>query len=173
MNRIPNKKNPPARRAPRLQKASRAAGAAGVTLVEIILAAMVLAVASLGALSYQYHAVKRAKTARAETTASQLAQLLIEDWKSHGGEEQYDPTDLHLGFEKTGTSRQYKTTLNGFPMQVELWHKDVQTDSEAGVILREIRVTVSWRRDYLDLTPTADDPTFTITTYVRQDQSGG
>lgn len=149
------------------------AAAAGVTLVEVIVATLILAVASLGALSYQYHAVKRAKSAQAEMAATQLAQLLIEDWKSHGGDENYDPTDLDMDFQDTGTEGIYEIILNDFPMQVALWHKDVDTDSAAGVTLREIRVTVSWRRDYQDLAPLSTDPTFTSTTYVRRDQSGG
>ena len=147
--------------------------AAGVTLVELIVATLVLAVASLGALSYQYHAVKRAKIARAEITAAQLAQLLIEDWKSRGGDENYDPTELNMGLEDLGIEGQYKIILNEFPMQVELWHSDIDTDETAGVTLREIRVIIRWRQDYQDLAPGASDPTFTTTTYVRRDQSGG
>jgi hypothetical protein len=64
-------------------------------------------------------------------------------------------------------------TLNEFPMWIQLWYGDVDTDEAAGVTLREIRVTISWRRDYLDQTPGASDPVFTATTYVRRDQSGG
>ena len=149
------------------------AAAAGVTLVEVIIATLILAVASLGALSYQYHAVKRAKSAQAEMAATQLAQLLIEDWKSHGGDEHYDPTDLEMDFTDTGTEGLYEINLNNFPMQVELWHNDVDTDTAAGVTLREIRVTIRWRRDYQALAPLSTDPTFTSTTYVRRDQSGG
>lgn len=155
------------------KKASVPAAAAGVTLVEVIVATLVLAVASLGALSYQYHAVKRAKSAQAEITATQLAQLLIEDWKSHGGDEQYDPTDLNMNFEDTGTAGLYEINLNDFPMQVNLWYSDIDADTAAGVTLREIRVTIRWRRDYQDLAPLSTDPTFTSTTYVRRDQSGG
>jgi type IV pilus assembly protein PilV len=147
--------------------------AAGVTLVELVVATLILAVASLGALTYQYHAVKRAKTARSEITAAQLTQLIIEDWKSNGGSEFYDPLELDLGLESTGTDRLYKMTLNEFPMWIQLWYGDVDTDEAAGVTLREIRVTISWRRDYLDQTPGASDPVFTATTYVRRDQSGG
>lgn len=152
---------------------ARARTAAGVTLVELVVATLILAVASLGALTYQYHAVKRAKTARSEITAAQLAQLLVEDWKSNGGSEFYDALELDLGLESTGTENEYKITLNEFPMRVRLWYNDVDADAAAGVTLREIRVTITWRRDYQDLTPGGSDPIFTATTYVRRDQSGG
>ncbi len=172
MNRKANsRKHRPAARQPRKPSAFNAAP--GVTLVELIVASLILAVAAVGALSYQYHAVKRARIARAEISASQLAQLLIEDWKSRGGDTFYDPADLELGFEKTGNVGQYKITLNDFPMWVELQHEDLEVDDAAGVTLREIRITISWRRDYENITPAASDPTFTTTTYVRRDQSGG
>jgi type IV pilus assembly protein PilV len=153
--------------------AARSRAAAGVTLVELVVATLILAVASLGALTYQYHAVKRAKIARSEITAAQLTQLIIEDWKSSGGSEFYDPRNLNLGIESAGADQLYRITLNGFPMRVQLGYTDVDSDAAAGVTLREIRVTVSWRRDYGNLAPGASDPVFTATTYVRRDQSGG
>lgn len=146
---------------------------AGVTLLELIVATVILAIASLGALTYQYHAVKRARSARAEIVAAQLAQLLLDDWKSTGGNEFYDPTTLDLGLEQIGSDPIYRVTFNGFPMRAQLGYSDIDTDSEAGVTLREIRVTIRWRRDYKNLEPTAADPTFTSSTYVRRDQSGG
>lgn len=156
-----------------IKRPSSSAVPAGVTLVEVIVATLVLAVASLGALSYQYHAVRRAKLAQVEITAAQLAQLLIEDWKSHGGEDQYNPLDLNMDFEKTKLDGTYKITFNDFPMQVELRHTDIDIDTAAGVTLREIRIIIRWRRDYADLSPADSDPEFTTTTYVRRDQSGG
>jgi type II secretory pathway pseudopilin PulG len=144
-----------------------------VTLLELIVATVILAIASLGALSYQYHAVKRAQNARAEIAAAQLAQLLLDDWKSTGGNEFYDPTELNLGLEQIGTDPVYRLVFNGFPMRAQLWYTDLDTDEEAGVTLREIRVAIRWRRDYKNLEPAASDPIFTSSTYVRRDQSGG
>lgn len=146
---------------------------AGVTLLELIVATMILAIASLGALTYQYHAVKQARSARAEIAAAQLAQLLLDDWKSTGGNEFYDPTKLDLGLEQIGTEPLYRIVFNGFPMQARLWYTDLDSNVEAGVTLREIRVTIRWRRDYKNLEPSAADPIFTSSTYVRRDQSGG
>lgn len=146
---------------------------AGVTLIELIVATMILAIASLGALTYQYHAVKRARSAQAEIAATQLAQLLLDDWKSTGGSEFYDPGSLNLGLEQIGSDPIYRVTLNGFPMRAQLWYTDVSTDEAAGVTLREIRVSIRWRRDYKNLEPSASDPIFTSSTYVRRDQAGG
>jgi len=153
--------------------AGRSRAASGVTLVELVVSTLVLAVASVGALTYQFHAVKRAKAAQSEITATQLAQLILEDWKSNGGSEFYDPIGSKMGLESAGTEKYYKTTLNQFPMRIQLKHSDVNTDEAAGVTLREIQVAVSWRRDYRDQNPDAADPVFTATTYVRRDQSGG
>jgi len=146
---------------------------AGVTLLELVIATLILSIASVGALTYQYHAAKRAHSAQAELTAAQLAQLVIDDWKSTGGDEFYDPADLDLGLEELSNSRIYRIRLNDFPMRVGLEHNDVEIDEAAGVTLREIRVVVRWRRDYKDLEPAGDDPVFISTTYVRRDQSGG
>jgi len=146
---------------------------AGVTLLELIIATLILAVASLGALTYQYHAVKRARSARAELVAAQLAQLLLDDWKSTGGDERYNPVSLNLGFEQIGTDPIYRITLNGFPMRAQLWYSDIRTDDTAGVTLRDIRVTIRWRRDSKNLEPTVNDPVFTSATFVRRDQAGG
>ena len=71
---------------------------AGVTLLEITVAIAVLAVASIGAINYQYHATRQGLVARSEITATRVAQLLLEDWKSRGGDETYDPEDLGMGF---------------------------------------------------------------------------
>ncbi len=146
---------------------------AGVTLLELVIATLILSIAAVGALTYQYHAVKHAHSAQAELTAAQLAQLVIDDWKSTGGDEFYDPADLDLGLEELSNSRIYRIRLNDFPMRVGLEHNDVEIDEAAGVTLREIRVVVRWRRDYKDLEPAGDDPVFISTTYVRRDQSGG
>ncbi len=146
---------------------------AGVTLLELVVATLILAIASLGALTYQYHAVKRTRSARAEIVAAQLAQLLLDDWKSTGGNEFYDPVVLNLGLEQIGSDPIYRITLDGFPMRAQLWYSDVSTDEDAGVTLREIRVSIRWRRDYKNLEPSGSDPVFTSSTYVRRDQAGG
>ncbi|MHC4423576.1 MAG: type IV pilus modification PilV family protein, partial [Planctomycetota bacterium] len=50
--------------------------AAAVTLIEVMVAMVVLAIAATGALGYQYHAAAQVRIARAETTATGIAQLL-------------------------------------------------------------------------------------------------
>lgn len=72
--------------------------ARAVTLIEVIVALAVVVIASLGALGYQYYAAAQGRIAHAQTTSTRIAQLLLEDWKSTGGSEDYDPTALGLGF---------------------------------------------------------------------------
>lgn len=50
-----------------------------------MVAMAVLAIATLGTLSYQYHSAKHSRIAKLEMTATRTAQLLLEDWKSSGG----------------------------------------------------------------------------------------
>ena len=68
------------------------------TLIETMVAMVVLAIAALGALGYQYHAALQVRIAHAQTTGTRTAQLLLEDWKSTGGSEDYDPIALAMGF---------------------------------------------------------------------------
>jgi hypothetical protein len=72
--------------------------ASAVSLVEVIIVTAVFAVVTIGALSYQYHAAKNAQIAHAQITATCTAQLLLEDWKSTGGSQSYDPAKLGMGF---------------------------------------------------------------------------
>lgn len=175
--------------------------AAAVTLVEVMVAMAVLAIAALGALGYQYHAALQARIAHAQTTSTRIAQLLLEDWKSTGGSENYDPTTLGLGFFSDvihlgqGTALPdgvYSITVDNVPMLILLNWKDVDYDSDAEVTLRQITVTSVWRRDLeKDVnwgTITAEEvanehassgygdalrPLAALTTYVRLDASGG
>ncbi|MBN1125852.1 MAG: prepilin-type N-terminal cleavage/methylation domain-containing protein [Sedimentisphaerales bacterium] len=144
-----------------------------VTLVEVIVACVVLAVAVLGVLSYQYHATRRTIVARDKLTATRTCRLLMEDWKSNGGDENYDPSALELGFVSTGTADRYKIRVNDLPMVASLSWQDVDKDEDAGVTLREIRVLLEWRQDRQDDTIRTQDPAFEMTTYVRRDQSAG
>lgn len=145
----------------------------GVSLIEVLVAVVVLAVAVLGALSYQYHATRRTVLAKDELTATRTARLLLEDWKSNGGDENYDPTTLEMGFVPTGVADCYRIKVNDLPMTASLGWNDVDVDKEAGVTLREIRVTLQWRQDRSTGVLEDMDPDFTMTTYVRRDQSGG
>ncbi|MBN1819016.1 MAG: prepilin-type N-terminal cleavage/methylation domain-containing protein [Sedimentisphaerales bacterium] len=147
--------------------------ARAVTLVEVIVACVVLAIAVLGVLSYQYHATRRTILARDKLTATRTCQLLLEDWKSNGADDTYDPSSLELGFTDTGTADRYKIKVNDLPMVATLSWKDVDNDTEANVTLREIRVLLQWRLDRRDDVIDAQDPQFEMATYVRRDQSAG
>ena len=147
----------------------------GVGLVELIVTMFLLTIASVGALTYQYHAVRRSALTKAEIAAAQLGRLMIEDWKSLGGETEYDPSDLDLDIESAAREESvYTTTLNGIPMWITLWHQDRDVDTTAGITLREIRVTIQWKNDHSDGRPSLDlDPSYITATYVRRDEAGG
>lgn len=145
----------------------------GMTLIEVMVAMVVLAIAAIGALGYQYHAARHGNIAKLEMIATRTAQLLLEDWKSTGGDENYDPSTLGLGFHKTSGENLYRITVDDLPIYVELSHRDVAHDSVAAVTLRQISVITRWRRDYSSLEPKSEDPSLVLTTYVRRDASGG
>jgi len=165
--------------------------ALGFSLVEVIAAAAILAIAALGTLGYQYHATKQARVAHAQITATRIGQLLLEDWKSTGGSDQYDPTSLGQGFESISLSsyfnqcesqglgttlhnEAYAITIDGLPMQVALKFKDISTDAVARVTLRQLGVVVRFDEPVGKAgSLAAYNPAILLTTYVRLDESGG
>ena len=167
--------------------AKRPKFAAAVTLVEVMVAMAILTIAALGALSYQYHAAGHARIARAQSAATHVAQLLLEDWKSTGGSEKYDPSILALGFSsplpipakwpnvkamvlaKPLNSAVYAISVDDLPMLVMLSWEDVAYDTTAGLKLRQLGVTVKFGV----VSQLENIPPVALTTYVRDDASGG
>ncbi len=162
------------------------------TLVEVMVAMVILTIAILGAFNYEYYAARDVQISRAEITAANTAQLLLEDWKSTGGSEEYDPSILGLGFSNPiriptdFTSGQglgtplndavYTITVNNIPMLVMLVWKDVAYDTTAEIKLRQIAVVVECG------TPSQNEATYnwmehlepvTLVTYTRVDASDG
>ncbi|MCK4785075.1 MAG: prepilin-type N-terminal cleavage/methylation domain-containing protein [Desulfobacteraceae bacterium] len=76
----------------------RPKSAEALTLVEVLVATLILAIAASGALSHQYHTAGHAHIAKAQTIATNTAQLLLEDWKGASGAVNYNPAALGLGF---------------------------------------------------------------------------
>ena len=123
--------------------------ASAFTLIEIMVAMVVLVVAALGTSGYQYYATKQARIAQAQITATRTAQLLLEDWKSTGGSEDYDPATLGLGFSSALSlpeghpvglalgNAAYTITVNDAPMVIVLTWDDVD-----GAAFRQLAVTV-------------------------------
>jgi Tfp pilus assembly protein PilV len=140
----------------------------GFTIPEVAISAAIIVVVALGTLGYQYLGVEHSRIAQAEITATRIGQLLLEDWKSTGGDAYYDPNQLGLGFDlELGGCR---ITLDNQTFHMQLTQSDVATDPVAGVTLRQIRVTTKWRNDYAEGITTDSDPKIVLTTYVRRDQ---
>ena len=126
----------------------------GFTLIETMVAIAVLTIAAVGALSFQYHAAVQLRIAHAQTTATRTAQLLLEDWKSTGGSEDYDPTTLGMGFSTFLTAPDgeglplpdgvYGITIDNVPMLIVLNSNDVAYDSDAEITLRQLTVRIKW-----------------------------
>jgi type II secretory pathway pseudopilin PulG len=167
--------------------AKRPKFATAVTLVEVMVAMVILTIAALGALSYQYHTAGHVRIARAQSAATHVAQVLLEDWKSTGGSVKYNPGILAVGLSSplsipaTWTNVKavalaeplnrsvYAVTIDDLPMLVMLSWEDVAYDATAGIKLRQLCVTVKFGvANQLD-----DIPPVTLTTYVRDDASGG
>ena len=137
----------------------------GITLIESIVAMSILAVAAIGALSYQYHAARHTRIAREQITATRTAQLLLEDWKSYcfdGEVDNYNPTSLGLGFseplpipegltygEVPGNPLHdaiYTITVDGLPMHIMLKYREVGYDEIAEIRLWELSVIIGFER---------------------------
>jgi hypothetical protein len=135
----------------------------------------IIVIVALGTLCYQYYSVKHSRISQAQVTATRIGQLLLEDWKSTGGALDYDPTSLGLGFTtpSPGELGDYLITLDRqtFFMQLvqQLAPIANNPDPVAGVTINQISVTVTWRKDYARGAVSGDDPTITLTTYVRRD----
>lgn len=171
--------------------------ASALILIEVMVAMVVLSVATLGVLSYQYHAAGHARIARAQIAAMRAGQLLLEDWKSTGGSEEYDVGTLGLGFSSglripsqwsqgkgpgLGAPLRnsvHAVTVDDLPMLVMLRWQDVAHDTTAEVKLRQLSVIVGFGEvdDNGQLTfpegYLGNIPDVIMTTYVRLDASGG
>jgi len=166
----------------------------GFPLIEQVVAGTVLAIAALGALQYEYFAAGHARIARVQTAAARAAQLLIEDWKSTGGSDQYDPSTLGLGFAHAGaapsdftTATGLGATLNGsvysatvcdMPILVALLYVDVEQDTVAKTTLRQIAVVARYGQAgsggvTVPEPRFADLPPIILATYVRLDATDG
>ena len=145
----------------------------GMTLVEVMIAVAIVIIAALGTMCYEYLCIDHVRYARAELTATRIGQLLIEDWKSDGGSLDYNPEDLHMGFDlPEDLPTNCVTVVDGLPLHISMTHSDVPggVDNFAGTKLSEISVIVSWKRDFGSGAPGDDDPRVALVTYVRQDQ---
>lgn len=169
--------------------------ASGFTLIEQMVATAVLAVATLGALQYQYYATAMGRIASGQMAAARIAHLLLEDWKSTGGSLQYNPHDLGLGFSAgsavpagfttpaglgtTLNSSVYGITLNSLPLLALLQYLDVDQDEQAQTTLRQLAVVIRFGQIAQGgglATPEdrfAGLPPVTLVTYVRLDGSDG
>ncbi len=161
------------------------------TLLEVMVATVVLAIAAVGALGYQYHAARQARVARAQIIATRTGQLLLEDWKSTGGSDDYDPTTLGLGFSSISIpqfftegqgkgsgaplhSEAYAITIDGVPMQIVLRWEDIDTDEIAEMTLRQLAVVAKFDEALGQSGSLAVyDPAILLTSYVRLDASDG
>lgn len=152
--------------------------AKGFTIVEAAMAMVVLTVVALGALSYEYLAVRHNSIAREDLVAARIAQLLIDDWKSTGGSKQYDPTELKIGIteaQDTGgkVPVDYTIFIDGIHFFIKLKYSDIKKDKVADTTLRKLIANVYWRRDHIDSEINVNDPSLTVITYTRLDSSGG
>jgi prepilin-type N-terminal cleavage/methylation domain-containing protein len=149
----------------------------GLSLIEVMLAIVITSVIAIGTLGYQYFSIKHSRASDAQYLATRIGQLLLEDWKSTGGDSDYDPSVLGLGFiiptyPETGT---YKITLDNQTFYITRTRSNASTapdpnpDPVAGVLLLQLRVTVKWRNDYGQGAITSGDPEIILTTYVRRD----
>jgi len=146
----------------------------GFTIVEVLVTILVLAIVSLGTTGYHFHAVKRAKVGNVKMAAARLGTLVLESWKSHGGDNTYDPETLGLDIvELRNIHETYLSVVDDMSFYLTLSSEDIDSNTTTGIILRELSVVVKWRADYQPGVPQSSDPGTTFYTYTRQDQSGG
>jgi hypothetical protein len=143
----------------------------GFTITEAAMAVAVIVIAALGTLCYEYLCIDHVRIARAQLAATRVGQLLIEDWKSTGGGE-YSPEDLNMGFvlPPDAEAGEFMTTIDGMRFFITMDSSEAEPpDTFSGTILRELDVTIQWKHDFSNGTPTDSDPAVVLSTYVRPD----
>jgi prepilin-type N-terminal cleavage/methylation domain-containing protein len=140
----------------------------GFSLIEVMLSMAIVIIVALGTLSFQYQGVKHSRAAEAQIAAARIGQLLLEDWKSSGGDTDYDPNALGLGFTYVSANN-YTISLDYQTFHILMARQVISTDAVAGVTLLQLSITVSWRRDFGTGTVSSTDPSLVFTTYVRCD----
>jgi prepilin-type N-terminal cleavage/methylation domain-containing protein len=165
----------------------------GFSLVEALVATVVVAVAALCALSFEYLAAGQIHYANAQIHATRIAKLLLEDWKSTGGSDTYDPCSLGLGFievqipinfsEGQGlgiplNGSVYAIQVDEYSLMLKLMYIDVATDTATQVTLRQLAVIGRLGKPGDNQTMTSQErfvkgPQIYFVTYVRRDASGG
>ena len=143
------------------------------SLIEVVITIGILSVMALGAMSYQYYAIRQVKRAGVKMAATRLGMLVLENWRMQGGGEYYDPTILDQTAWKVPNREIYVFTVEGTTFYLEMSASDIQSYEETGVTLRELSVSTTWRNDSAEGLPRDDDPVSTFTTMVRRDQAGG
>ncbi len=157
-----------------MNKSQKGSQRHGFSLVEVMISVLIITIVALGTLSFQYHGIKHSRSSEAQIAATRLGQLLLEDWKSTGGETNYDPNALGLGFTLVTTGN-YRITLDNQTFYLHLAQQlapvssGSNPDTVAGVTLQQLSITVSWRKDFGTGTISSSDPTLTFTTFVRKD----
>ncbi|HSV27165.1 MAG TPA: hypothetical protein VLH60_04660 [Sedimentisphaerales bacterium] len=139
-------------------------------MIETAIALAVISVATAGSLAYQYHAARHIRIAHAELAATRIGQLLVEDWKSRGGESNYDPVALNIGFSAVPMADHYIITVDR--VRFHVWLVNVDETMHFGGTLRRITVTIRWRGNFDAALPDPlTDPLLVFTTYVRKAQN--
>ncbi len=165
----------------------------GFSLVEALVATVVVAVAALCALSFEYLAIGQIHYANAQIHATRMAKLLLEDWKSTGGSDTYDPCSLGLGFIElqvpinftegeglgiTLNGSVYSIQVDNYSLMLKLMYIDVDQDAATQVTLRQLAVVGRVGKSGGGQTMISEDrfvkgPQIYFVTYVRRDASGG
>lgn len=143
------------------------------TLLELVITMLILIILSVGAMMYQYFAMRLAMRAKAEIIVARTARLILDNWKKTGGDENFDLSELDPAFTAASGTDKYQITIDDLPMTAEISWQDIDTDNQALVTLRQIQTTIRWRLDYQDGQIRENDPSYVIATYVRRDESGG
>jgi prepilin-type N-terminal cleavage/methylation domain-containing protein len=142
----------------------------GLTLIETSIALAIISISAMGGLSYQYYSVRQMRVASVMLSGMRVGQMLLEDWKGKAAKDNYDPTQLNMGFTKDPLGTDYLITMDGQKYYVWLDHTDLATDAVSGVTLREIKCTVRWQSDATKPSLLTTDPTSVFSTYVRMGQ---
>jgi len=154
----------------------------GLTLIEVMVAAAVIIVAIIGAMTFRYFCALDARKSNVQTTAGRLGLLLLEGWAGLGGRAVSDPYNIYnpasfsnaaselliasdvgpaapSGFNSFGS---YRIVADGAYYYATLSYQD---DAANG--LRILNISVAWPEKYPVGAFSSEDRAINFTTKIN------
>ncbi|MCI0498832.1 MAG: hypothetical protein L0Y36_04000 [Planctomycetales bacterium] len=151
------------------------------TLTEAMISILIVMVLATGAMGYQYFSARDVKHSEVQTSAAQIAMLLLESWKGAQGDAAFNPLNefagqLDIQTAEAGPSSPENmsgiplTPLGFYTVRMQGVHYYLTPAWDAPSISEPmlLNVTIAWRRDYAQGRLSGDEPFVRYSTFFVQ-----